>query len=76
MTAGDPVSLETRIAGALNNILTIYNIPEELRKTKIERVLKIDYRRIGQRVLRDFKTYIARENEAALEELINAKSKR
>ena len=76
MTAGDPVSLETRIAGALNNILTIYNIPEELRKTKIEKVLKIDYRRIGQRVLRDFKTYIARENEAALEELINAKSKR
>jgi AcrR family transcriptional regulator len=76
MTAGDPVSLEARIAGALNNILTIYNIPEELRKIKIEKVLKIDYQRIGQRVLRDFKTYIARENEAALEELINAKSKR
>ena len=38
MTANDPVTLETRISGALNNILGIYGIPEETRKQKIQKV--------------------------------------
>ena len=50
-------------------------MPEEIRKTKIKKVLRIDYRKIGQRVLRDFKEFIDRENEMALEELISAKTK-
>lgn len=76
MTTDESVSLEVRIAGALNNILTVYGVPEEIRDIKIQKVLDIDYRKIGQRVLRDFKAFIARENETALEELISAKSKR
>jgi hypothetical protein len=75
MTTGDSVSLETRIAGALDHILTVYGVPEEIRKTKIKKVLRIDYRKIGQRVLREFKEFIDRENDLAMEELINAKSK-
>ena len=75
MTTGDSVSLETRIAGALDNILAVYGVPEEIRKTKIKKVLRIDYRKIGQRVLREFKEFIDRENEMALEELISAKTK-
>ena len=39
MTAGDPVPLETRIAGALNNILGIYGVPEETRQIKLQKVL-------------------------------------
>ena len=75
MTTHDPVSLEARITGALNNILMVYCVPEEIRTTKIQKALSIDYRKIGQRVLREFKTFIAKENETALEELINAKNK-
>lgn len=75
MTTDDSVSLEVRIEGALNNILTVYHVPEEIRKTKIQKVLGIDYRRIGQRVLQEFKEFIAQENESALEELINRKGK-
>ena len=37
MTAGDPVPLETRIAGALNNILGIYGVPEETRQIKLQK---------------------------------------
>lgn len=75
MTTHDPVSLEARITGALNNILMVYCVPEEIRTTKIQKALSTDYRKIGQRVLREFKTFIAKENETALEELINTKNK-
>jgi hypothetical protein len=75
MTTDNSVSLETRIAGALNNILGVYGVPEEIRKMKIKKVLRIDYRKIGQRVLREFKEFIDQKNEMALEELISAKTK-
>ena len=73
MTVGDPVSLETRIVGALNNILRIYNIPEETRKLKIQRVLKMDYRALAERVLIEFKQFVDQINEQALEDLYKEK---
>lgn len=55
------VSLETRITGALNAILTIYNVPEEIRRIKIEKVLAMDYRSIGKRIFNEFKEYVEKE---------------
>lgn len=52
------VPLETRISGALNTIMTIYNVPEEIRKMKIEKVLAMDYRSIGKRIFNEFKEYV------------------
>ncbi len=52
------VSLETRISGALNTIMTIYNVPEEIRKIKIDKVLAMDYRSIGKRIFNEFKEYV------------------
>ena len=52
------VPLETRISGALNTIMTIYNVPEEIRKMKIEKVLAMDYRSIGKRNFNEFKEYV------------------
>ncbi len=73
MTTGDSASLEMRIEGALNNILSVYRVPEEVRNKKIARVLAMDYRKIGRRVFKEFKKYIVETNEKALEELIQAK---
>ena len=56
------VPLETRISGALNTIMTIYNVPEEIRKMKIEKVLAMDYRSIGKRIFNEFKEYVEKEN--------------
>lgn len=70
MARGDTVTLETRIAGALNQILTIYNVPKELREQKTERVLSMDYREIGRRMLAQFKEYVKEANEQALLELL------
>ena len=73
MTVGDPVSLETRIAGALNGILQIYNLPEETRRVKIRRVLAMDYRAIAERMLAELKQFVIETNEQALEDLYKAK---
>jgi len=75
MTTPDSAPLEIRMAGALYCILGVYNIPEEERKKKIEKVLKMDYRRIGRRVLTEFKDFLDETNEAALEELIRVRQK-
>ena len=58
----DSVQLETRIEGALNAILTIYNVPEEIRRKKTEKVLAMDYRSIGKRIFKEFKEYVEKEN--------------
>ncbi len=71
MTTTGTVSLETRLAGALNQILSIYNIPEERRKSKIEAVFAMDYRGIGKRVLLEFKNYVIEENDRAIRELVH-----
>ncbi|MBQ8549970.1 MAG: TetR/AcrR family transcriptional regulator [Clostridia bacterium] len=69
MTTDDSVSLEARIEGALNAILSIYCVPEDIRKAKIEKVLAMDYKKIGRRVLRDFKKFVAKTNEQTFKDL-------
>ena len=68
MTTPASASLETRIAGALNQIMTLYNVPEEVRKMKIDKVLAMDYERIGRRIFTEFTEYIDSENSQLSEE--------
>ena len=68
--AGEPVPLETRITCALQSILTIYNVPEEIQKAKLQKVLTLDYRSIGKRVFTNFKEYVARTNDQAFHDVI------
>ena len=69
-TSGVTVALETRIAGAMNNTLSIFKVPEEIRKMNIDRVLSKDFRELGRRVLNEFKQYVEDTNEQALMELL------
>ena len=71
MTTESSSSLDVRIAGALNGIMTIYNVPKDVRSRKIASVLAMDYRKIGQSILTEFKEYIEEANEHALEQLFN-----
>lgn len=75
MTTDDTVPLDVRITGALNQILTIYNVPEELRKIKIQKVVAMDYRNIGKRILNEFIEYVEKVNEDAFTEIINSRKK-
>ena len=70
MTTGRPVALETRITGAIHNILGIYGVPEEIRKIKLQKVFAMDYRSIGKRAIADFKQFVEESNEQAFNELL------
>ena len=70
MPAGTPVSLQTRLSGALHNILGIYGVPEAVRNAKVEKVFAMDYRNLCKRVLADFKTFVAETNEQAFQDLL------
>ena len=70
MTAGDPVPLERRIAGALDSILTIFGVPKEIRQIKLQKTFALDYMTLGKRVLADFKQYVASSNAEAFHTLI------
>lgn len=70
MTTGDSAPLETRITGALNNIMRIYGVPQEIRNVKIGKVLAMDYRILGRRVLEQFKDFVEKTNEDTFEMLI------
>lgn len=71
MTVGDPVPLETRISGALNNILGIYGIPEEVRNRKLEKVFAMDYKNLCKQVLKSFKKYVAKTNDQTFRSLLS-----
>lgn len=71
MTTHDSAPLETRITGALNNIMMIFNVPEEIRKVKIRKVFFLDYRALGRRVLEQFRQFVEQTNEHAFEMLLS-----
>ena len=71
MTVGDPIPLETRIAGALQNILHIYGVPADVRKAKIEKVFSMDYRNLCKRILMEFKEYVKKTHERNFRSLLH-----
>ena len=73
MTTGRHVPLETRITGAIHNILGIYGVPADVRDAKLKKVFAMDYRNIGKRVMVDFKKYVAKSNDKALHALLKNK---
>ena len=70
MTREENTPLSIQIERTLSTIMTIYGVPEQLRKSKIEKVLSMDYCALGRRLLSEFREYIEKVNE---EKLINAK---
>ena len=62
--------LKTRISGALNQILSIYNVNEEEKNAEIKKVLEMDCRKIGKKVLTEFINYVNIHNEQTLEEIL------
>lgn len=72
MTTHDSASLEVRIAGALNQIMALYNVPVETREMKIDKVLLMDYGSLGRRILHEFIDYIDQADEMMFEERLDA----
>lgn len=62
--------VNVRIAGALGAIMMIYNVPADIRRKKIDKVLAMDYLAIGKKVLSEFIKYTEQATESALEEVL------
>ena len=60
--------LAVQISHTLNAIMLLYGVPRELREKKIEKVLSMDYRALGRRILNEFKAYIEAKNDDAYNE--------
>ena len=70
MTTESPATLETRIRGALNQTMLIYNVPEKIRNQKIEKVLSINCRELGNRIFEEFIKYVDECAENALKDAL------
>ena len=66
MTRESQTPLSVQIAHALDTIMTIYQVPEYMRKSKIQKVLAMDYLAMGRRILAEFRAYIDKVNEENL----------
>lgn len=75
MTTASSAPLDARISGALNAIMLIYKVPEEIRRDKINKALSLDYRSVGKQILSEFIKYVEETNENAFEEMYAAKKK-
>ena len=76
MTTESSSPLDVRISGALNALMMIYNVPEEIRRDKIRKALSMDYRAVGKQILSEFINYVNETNEAAFEELYASKKQK
>ena len=73
MTREADTPLPLQIERTLSAIMLLYNVPEELRKIKISKVLATDYRSLGRKIFKDFKDYIEMVNEQNLEAAMEEK---
>ena len=70
------IPVRTRVAGALNQILSIYNVDEATRKKEIDKVLAKDCRGISKQVLEGFTRFVEKTNHKTLEEMIKGRRRR
>lgn len=73
LTTSDSAPLEVRVGGALRTILSIYNVPKEIRDEKIKKVLSMNYQKLGLDTLRKFREYVDQTTEQALLDLLKRK---
>ena len=72
-TTPDSAPLEVRVGGALKTILSIYNVPKEIRDQKVHKVLSMDYKALGLDTLKRFRKYVDKTTEQALLDLLKRK---
>ena len=70
MTTEFGVHLDKRIRATLDTVMAVYGVPSDIRKSTIDEILKADYRKVGRKVLDEFRTYVEEVNEQAFLDLI------
>ena len=71
LTTANSAPLEIRVAGALGTILSLYNVPKEIRDKNIKKVLAMNYRALGLQTLKNFREFVKKTNEQTFEALLS-----
>ena len=50
--------MDLRIEGALDALMKLFNVPKELRETKIQKILNLDCKKIGKKAVKELRKYI------------------
>ena len=66
MTREEHTPLPLQIEKTLDTILYLFGVPADLRRLKIAKVLAMDYRALGDKMLKEFPEYVKRINEENL----------
>ena len=74
MTTSTSAPLEYRISGALDLIMKVYNVPEDVRNKNIAKAMSVDFRSLGRRIPQNFRAFVDTETERALLRLLERKS--
>ncbi len=64
----EDISLDERLNGIFHAIMKIYDVPAEARNEMIKKVLTMDYKNLGKRILNDFRRYVEEVNQNEIEE--------
>lgn len=72
MTTKHSASIDKRVEGALRAIMLFYGVPKEIQDKKIAKILAMDYKSIGKKILDNFKNFAEESTENAIEEKINS----
>ena len=54
----EKLSFEQRVAGSINAVMKIYEVPEEIRQAIITKVMAVDYRSKGRHIFERFCSYV------------------
>ncbi len=65
-TTSNSAPLGVRVGGAIKTILSIYNVPKEIRDKKVHKVLTMDYKTLGLDTLKQFKKYVDKTTEQSI----------
>ena len=76
MTTESSSPLDVRISGALNALLAIYNVPEDIRRDEINKSLAMNYREMGKKILSEFIKYVNDTTESTFEKFVALRNKK
>ncbi|MBR2929867.1 MAG: TetR/AcrR family transcriptional regulator [Clostridia bacterium] len=68
-------ALDVRLAGAIGSIMMIYRVPENVWREKVNKVMAMDYRRIGRDIITEFIEYAGSISELELEHIFKTRIK-
>ena len=70
--SSEEVPLSKIIYDSLSTIMKIYNVPDEIRINKLEKIMNIDFQLLGKETFAKFKNYVNEVNEHALEDTLHS----